>query len=410
MKRIIACIAFLGLIQHTIAQETKRVLFLGNSYTASNNLPYLVSQMATNTGDILIYDSNTPGGHRLMNHASNTTSLNKINADNWDFVALQAQSQETSWSEAQMQNELYPYATQLVTAIRTNNACSQPLFYMTWGRENGDAQNCEFVPWVCTYEGMDDAIRNTYTFMAEDNTSEVAPVGALWRYLRTHHPEVDLYSGDGSHPSLAGSYAAACAFYTMIYKKDPTLMTWDSTLDTSIANTIRIAAKTIVFDVINDWDFTANFDFTVIDNQVTFTNTYQANTVTWNFDDGNTSSENNPIHTYNATGNFEVTLSITACSRTHEVTKTVTISSLSVNDDILSPFKIYPNPTKDIINIEVGNTENYSVTLYSILGQKVKSFDKIINNRISLSEIERGTYFLEISSRNTSQIKKVIKL
>jgi hypothetical protein len=32
---------------------------------------------------------------------------------------------------------------------------------MTWGRENGDAQNCEFVPWVCTYEGMADAIRNT---------------------------------------------------------------------------------------------------------------------------------------------------------------------------------------------------------------------------------------------------------
>ncbi|WP_412987427.1 T9SS type A sorting domain-containing protein [Pontimicrobium sp. IMCC45349] len=409
MQRITILLALIGVFHISFAQETKRVLFLGNSYTASNNLPNLVSQMATNTGDILIYDSNTPGGHRLMNHASNTTTLNKINADNWDFVTLQAQSQETSWSEAQMQTELYPFATQLVNAIHNNNACSQPLFYMTWGRENGDAQNCEFVPWVCTYEGMDDAIRNTYTFMAEENTSELAPVGAVWRYLRTNHPEVDLYSGDGSHPSLAGSYAAACAFYTMIYKKDPTLMTWNSSLSETTANTIKLATKLIVFDVINDWDFTSNFDFTVDNNQVTFTNTYLADTVTWNFDDGNTSSENNPVHTYNATGDFEVTLTITACGRTHTLTKTVNVSNLSINDKDLSVIKIYPNPTQDIINIEAINTENYSATLYSILGQKIKSFDRIINNRISLLEIEQGTYFLEIVSDNTKEIKKIIK-
>lgn len=410
MQRITIFIALIGILHISFAQDTKRVLFLGNSYTASNNLPNLVSQMATNTGDILIYDSNTPGGYRFMNHASNTTTLNKINADNWDFVTLQAQSQETSWSEAQMQTELYPYATQLVTAIRANNACSQPLFYMTWGRENGDAQNCEFVPWVCTYEGMDDAIKNTYTFMAEDNTSEVAPVGAVWRYLRTNHPEVDLYSGDGSHPSLAGSYAAACAFYTMIYKKDPTLITWNSTLNETTANTIKLAAKAIVFDVINDWDFTANFDFTVNDNQVTFTNTYPADMVSWNFDDGNTSTQNNPVHTYNVTGDFEVTLTINACGRTHVVTKIVNVSNLSVTDNALSDIKVYPNPTQDILNIEALNTENYSATLYSILGQKVKSFNRIIDNKISLSGIKNGTYFLEISSGNSSQIKKVIKL
>jgi PKD repeat protein len=245
--------------------------------------------------------------------------------------------------------------------------------------------------------------------MAEENTSEVAPVGAVWRYLRTHHPEVDLYSGDGSHPSLAGSYAAACTFYTMIYKKDPTLITWNSSLDNTTANTIRMVAKTIVFDVINDWDFTANFDFTVNDNQVTFTNNYPADTVSWNFDDGNTSSENNPVHTYNATGDFEVTLTITACGRTHVVTKTVNVSNLSINDKDVSEIKIYPNPTQDILNINTLNTENYSVTIYSILGQKIKSFDKIINNRISLSGISPGTYVLEINSNNSKEIKKIIK-
>jgi len=410
MRKITLLIAILGVLNFLSAQDTKKVLFLGNSYTFYNDLPSLVSQMATNTGDVLIYDSNTPGGFRFMHHASNLTTQNKIDSDDWDYVTLQAQSQETSWSQDIMETDVFPYALQLVNAIRANNPCSQPLFYMTWGRENGDIFNCGNYPWVCTYEGMDDAIRATYIYMAETYTTEVSPVGAVWRYLRTHHPEIDLYLDDASHPSLTGSYAAACAFYTMIYKKDPTLMTWNSTLDEATANTIKSAAKLVVFDVINDWDFTANFDFVVDDNLVTFTNTYPADTVSWNFDDGNSSTENNPTHTYNATGDFDVTLTITACGRTHTLTKTVSVSNLSLEDNVLSGIKIYPNPTKDEIIIDTVNTNNYSATLYSILGQKVMHYETLVNNTISLSGIKSGTYFLKISSGNSSQIKKVIKL
>jgi len=410
MRKITLLIAILGVLNFLSAQDTKKVLFLGNSYTFYNDLPSLVSQMATNTGDVLIYDSNTPGGFRFMHHASNLTTQNKIDSDDWDYVTLQAQSQETSWSQDIMETDVFPYALQLVNAIRANNPCSQPLFYMTWGRENGDIFNCGNYPWVCTYEGMDDAIRATYIYMAETYTTEVSPVGAVWRYLRTHHPEIDLYLDDASHPSLTGSYAAACAFYTMIYKKDPTLMTWNSTLDEATANTIKSAAKLVVFDVINDWDFTANFDFVVDDNLVTFTNTYPADTVSWNFDDGNSSTENNPTHTYNATGDFDVTLTITACGRTHTLTKTVSVSNLSLEDNVLSGIKIYPNPTKDEIIIDTVNTNNYSATLYSIVGAKVMHYETLVNNTISLSGIKSGTYFLKISSGNSSQIKKVIKL
>lgn len=55
----ISCIVF--------SQETRKVLFLGNSYTEANNLPLIVSELATNTGDVLIYDSNTPSGYTFQN-------------------------------------------------------------------------------------------------------------------------------------------------------------------------------------------------------------------------------------------------------------------------------------------------------------------------------------------------------
>ena len=245
MKNIIFCsVFFLCIAFSSFGQTTKKVLFIGNSYTDVNNLPAMVSNAAASTGDVLIYDSNLPGGSRFINHASNPTTLNKINSNTWDYVVLQAQSQETSLNESQMVTEVYPYATSLSNAIRANNECSQPLFYMTWGKENGDAGNCPYLPWVCTYAGMDDKIRETYITMAQQNNAELAPVGAVWRYLRTNHPSIGLYSSDSSHPSLAGSYAAACAFYAVIYKKDPTSITWNSTLTEAQATTIKLATKT----------------------------------------------------------------------------------------------------------------------------------------------------------------------
>ena len=69
----------------------------------------MVSNMAISTGDALIYDSNTPGGFRFLNHASDATSLAKINSNSWDYVVLQAQSQEAAWIPAQMEVDLYPY-------------------------------------------------------------------------------------------------------------------------------------------------------------------------------------------------------------------------------------------------------------------------------------------------------------
>lgn len=154
-----------------------------------------------------------------MTHANSAAAMTAINADNWNHVVLQAQSQEPSFPIGQVQNEVFPYATILCDAIRANDACTRPVFYMTWGRENGDQQNCAGWPPVCTYEGMDSLLNLRYSMMGEDNEAYVSPVGAVWHYIRDNYPDIDLYAADGSHPSQAGSYAAACTFYAIIFEK-----------------------------------------------------------------------------------------------------------------------------------------------------------------------------------------------
>lgn len=398
-------------------QTTKKVLFIGNSYTDANNLPLLVKNMANSTGDALIYDSNTPGGYRFINHASDQTTLAKINSDNWDYVALQAQSQETSLSEAQMQTEVYPYAESLSNAIRANNACSQPLFYMTWGRENGDATNCTFMSWVCTYEEMDDIIRATYLFMSESNEAELAPAGAVWRYLRENHPSINLYSGDGSHPSLSGSYAVACAFYAMIYKKDPTAITWNSTLNEGEANVIKLAAKTIVFDEVSNWDFTespiADFSEVITDRDVSFTNTSSSfNTISWDFGDGTTSAEVNPFHTYAENGLYTVSQTIIKCGKSDTKTKTIEISVLSTANFNQKKLRIYPNPASEKLHLKFEKSyKEVSVLISNLSGKSVLSTS--LNNTaeiaLDISTLSKGLYILTILSDGGYYVEKIIK-
>ncbi|WP_052158146.1 T9SS type A sorting domain-containing protein [Lacinutrix jangbogonensis] len=400
------------------SQITKKVLFIGNSYTASNNLPSLVNNMAMSTGDVLIYDSNTPGGFRFINHASNTTTLNKINSDNWDYVTLQAQSQETSLSPSQMATELYPYAASLSNTIRANDVCSQPLFYMTWGRENGDAGNCAIRPWVCTYEGMDDAIKATYSLMADTNEAEVAPAGAVWRFIRTNHPSIDLYSSDGSHPSLAGSYAAACAFYTMIYKKDPTTITWNSSLSETLANTIKMAAKTIVFDTITNWDFTINqamadYSEVITTDVVSFTNTSaDFDSILWDFGDGTASTEINPVHTFLAIGNYSVSLTNTKCGKSNTKTKNISITNLSVAEFDIEGVSLFPNPAYNTLNIKLNkNYADLNILIFDISGKIVleKTVQDVARLDLNVKSLSNGMYIIKMSADKDFYIKKILK-
>jgi hypothetical protein len=192
-------LVFVFLIATAVFSQSKRVLFIGNSYTAYNNLPLLTQNIALSFNDTLFTDSNTPGGHTFNNHSNNATTLNKIASGTWDFVVLQAQSQEPSFSPAQVAAQTFPYAEILVDSIRSANPCAIPLFYMTWGRQNGDASNCANYPPICTFDGMNARLRESYLEIAVDNVSQVAPVGAAWKYVRDTYPTINLYNADQRH-------------------------------------------------------------------------------------------------------------------------------------------------------------------------------------------------------------------
>ena len=229
------------------AQQT-RVLFLGNSYTTSNDLPNMFRQLALSLGDTVITGVHAPGGLTLEDHANSQTSLDLIASQQWQFVVMQEQSQLGALPSDVTTTEIS--AIQLIAAIEANYECTYPVLYMTWGRENGDDLNCPNFPFMCTYDGMQQALIDNYVALGNWNDAHTAPVGAAWKIVRETHPEIQLYQPDGSHPSIAGTYLAACVFCSTFFQESCVDATFNSSLDPATAAILRnIASSTVLNDI-----------------------------------------------------------------------------------------------------------------------------------------------------------------
>jgi len=84
--------------------------------------------------------------------------------------------------------------------------------------------------------------------------------------------------------------------------------------------------------------------------------------------------------------------------------------SLSVEQvDISNNITIYPNPADAILNIKVENNLKLDrLEIYSILGSKVLSTDKLDSNQLNVSDLNSGMYILRVISGSEAFTKKII--
>jgi hypothetical protein len=286
---------------------------------------------------------------------------------------------------------------------------------MTWGRKNGDAGNCAFLPWVCTYQGMDSALQQRYLLMADSFNAWVSPVAKVWRRLRVTSPAIDLYDADESHPSMAGTYAAACSFYAVLFGKNPANLSYNAGLAPATAQTIRAAAKTVAFDSLSTWrGFAVKplsvFSHSVSGATVSFTNTSaNATNYYWTFGNGSSSSLAQPNCTYTSNGSYTVTLRAIRCKDTSIVTKTVTISKLSVPDIASEGWSIGPNPVQDLFHI-TAPAPLQSVRIYDAAGRLVLEEKPLtIEWNGSLAHLHAGVYYLHASAGSIVRQSSFIK-
>ena len=222
-------VAFLLFSNFLFSQESKikteeaqpeTILFIGNSYlyygdSLHNHFRRMVEEYFSDY-DASSVKSATIGGSRLKHH--NVERLIKPKAissiEKFDLVILQGGSSETLTEDNR--KEFSYFVKKHVETIRANN--SQAALYMT---------HAYVKPHKDFMDNQIKIIEETYTKVGNDNQVLVIPVGLAFDLAYQEQPSIKLHRPDATHPSLLGTYLAACTVFSSIYGKTPIGLKYD---------------------------------------------------------------------------------------------------------------------------------------------------------------------------------------
>ena len=199
-----------------------RVLFIGNSLTEGNNVPGMVRDLAAADGQGWYIEAQLMGGAGLIDHWQRGQAQPKIQSGNWDVVVLQ----QGPSSLADSRTDLRQWTSRFNEVIQEAGARSA--LYMVWPEQARFA-------WF-------DRVRDSYALAARDVGGYFLPAGEAWRSAWREQPSLQLYGGDGFHPTVAGSYAAALTIYAGLSGRSPVGLSAPSGMNADLAARLQAAA------------------------------------------------------------------------------------------------------------------------------------------------------------------------
>jgi len=200
----------------------KRILFVGNSYlyyndSVHNHVRRIAEENGPHKPVDYQYKSATIGGARLSHHfIESLLQRGRLGIDKpFDLVILQGGSGEVL--TVQSRRAFANTAAEMAVKIRRTKA--EVALYMT-------------PAYVQPHEDYDpdmiDKIVRTYVKTGNELGALVIPVGLAFDLAYERRPDIVLHKTfDGTHPSMLGTYLAACVVYASVYQKPVTNIRYD---------------------------------------------------------------------------------------------------------------------------------------------------------------------------------------
>ncbi len=190
----------------TSIDAPENILFIGNSFTYYNNglhnyLRQLINAADKSGDGAGVLKLMTISGARLSEHASALRAI--LKSEDWDVVVLQGYSLEAV-NKGMLKN--FRNASRAFHKEITK-AGADTVFFMTWAYTDRPE--------------MTAPLDTSYTIMGNFVDSLVVPVGLAFEQARQQHPDISLIMKDRKHPTLAGTYLAACVFYAALFQQSP---------------------------------------------------------------------------------------------------------------------------------------------------------------------------------------------
>ncbi len=141
-------------------------------------------------------------------------------------------------------------------------------------------------------------------------------------------------------------------------------------------------------------------------------NSIDGNYYYWDFGDGTTSDEANPVHTYAQNAIYNVSLSVSNGFCGSALSYEIIIDVTGLQEELLEAVAIFPNPAHATLNIELGRNATGLVNgqLWDMSGRSWQQFEFTGNKTaIEISDLPKGIYFVELKSGARSERWKVVK-
>ncbi len=194
------------------AEQPLRILFVGNSYlyyndSLHNHVGRIAEELRPELVDKLEYKSSTIGGSSLSHHPiEHLLTPGRIGVEEaFEWVVLQGGSNEPL--SARRRAAFIDTVKDYDRLIKRRGG--QTALYMT---------QAYVAPHARVEEGQQAVLAAAYAEAAAATGARVIPVGLAFELSYQRRPELPLHMEfDGTHPSLYGTYLAACVVFLTLY-------------------------------------------------------------------------------------------------------------------------------------------------------------------------------------------------
>ncbi len=204
-----------------------KVLFVGNSFTYYNNGLHAHFRRLTFAAGLLTRENSrarimTISGGHLPEHDGGFEHV--LETDDWDVVVMQGHSLGPISEETA---EPFRRTARKFARIARDHG-TRPVFFMTWAYSDRPEMTAE----------LDEA----YTGIGRELGATVVPVGLAFATVTAERPGIELRTADARHPTLAGTYLAACTFFAVLHGQSPEGLSYDAGLGEDTALYLQRAA------------------------------------------------------------------------------------------------------------------------------------------------------------------------
>jgi hypothetical protein len=170
-----------------------RILFIGNSLTATNDLPAVLEAFARAQGVTIETRTVAFSDHSLEDHWNRREARRAIAEGTWDYVVLQQGPSAMPESRRLLRDYTARFAGEI------SRAGARSALFMVWPASG----RIDDLP----------AVIESYRLAAHDVSALLLPVGDSWRRLWERDRTARLYGPDGFHPGALGTYLAALVMF-----------------------------------------------------------------------------------------------------------------------------------------------------------------------------------------------------